>query len=295
MTWKGKTKGGLTGHKIFFFILNTFGLSPAYFILYFVAFYFFIFSNTNKFIFYYFNNILGYTPFKSRLKVYRNYYLLGQTILDKVALMSGVKTNFKVIHEGGESLDKMSAGGKGGILLSAHVGNWDVAGQLLKRLDTKINILMYENEHEEIKKFFDSVTTKQSVNIIPIRENDLGHLIKVKEVFENNEFLVMHGDRFREGVKTIEHDFMGRKAKFPTGPFHLAAKFGVPVAITFAMKEGSKQYHLFATEPVKINRTSTPEETEKGISFFLEHYIIEVEKILKRYPEQWFNYYDFWK
>jgi len=79
--------------------------------------------------------------------------LLGQTILDKVALMSGVKTNFKVIHEGGENLDKMSAGGKGGILLSAHVGNWDVAGQLLNRLDTKINILMYENEHEEIKKF----------------------------------------------------------------------------------------------------------------------------------------------
>jgi len=69
----------------------------------------------------------------------------------------------------------------------------------------------------------------------------------------------------------------------------------VPVAITFAMKEGSKQYHLFATEPVKINRTSTPEETEKGIIFFLDYYIAEVEKILKRYPEQWFNYYDFWK
>ncbi|HKR03781.1 MAG TPA: lipid A biosynthesis acyltransferase, partial [Bacteroidia bacterium] len=290
MTWKGKTKGGLTGHKIFFFFLKTFGLSPAYFILYFVAFYFFIFSDTNKFIFSYFKNILGYSSFKSRLKVYRNYYLLGQTILDRVALFSGIKTNFKVVRDGGENLNKLSEGGKGGILLSAHIGNWDVAGQLLNRLNTKINILMYENEHENIKEFFDSVTTKQRVTIIPIKENDLGHLIKVKEAFNNNEFLVMHGDRFREGGKTIEHDFMGHKAKFPVGPFHLAAKFGVPVVITFAMKEGSNQYNLFATAPVAIARASTPEETEKGIHFFLHHYVTEVEKMLKRYPVQWFNY-----
>jgi|SRR6185436_8146250 len=294
MTWKGKTKGGLTGNKIFFFFLKTFGLKPAYFLLRFVSFYFFVFSDTNKFIYSYFKNILGYPAFKSRIKVYRNYYLLGQTILDRVALFSGIKTNFKVIHEGGENLDKMSAGGKGGILLSAHVGNWDVAGQLLNRLDTKINILMYENEQEDIKKFFDSVTTKHSVNIIPIKENDLGHLIKLKEAFNNNELLVMHGDRFREGGKTIEHDFMGKKAKFPVGPFHLAAKFGVPVVITFAMKEESSQYHLFATEPVSMNRTSGQEETEKAITFFLHYYVTEVEKILKRFPDQWFNYYDFW-
>src|ERR1041385_372050 len=115
MTWKGKTKGGLTGNKIFYFVLKTFGLKPAYFVLRFVAFYFFLFSDTNRYIYFYFHRILGYSPFKSRIRIYSNYYALGQTILDKVALHSGIKTGFNVIRTGGENLNKLSEGGKGGI------------------------------------------------------------------------------------------------------------------------------------------------------------------------------------
>jgi predicted LPLAT superfamily acyltransferase len=295
MTWKGKTKGGLLGHKIFVFILNTFGLTPAYFILRFVALYYFIFSDTNKYIYFYFNKILNYQAAKARLKVYSSYFIFGQTLLDKVALLSGVKTNFNLVRDGGENLNKLSDGGKGGILLSAHVGNWEVAGQLLNRLNTKFNILMYENEHENIKNYLEGVMSKRNLTIIPIKDNDMSHLIKVKEAFNNNELLVMHGDRFREGVKTIEHNFMGRKARFPLGPFHLAAKFGVPVVFTFAMKEKSNRYHLFATEPVAVAATVSPEETQAGVNFFLDRFVSELEKILKRYPEQWFNYYDFWE
>ena len=146
--WEGKSKGTVLGHKIFVFILNHLGLKLAYIVLRFVALYYFFFARkSNKHSFYYFHNILKYKRFTTYLKIYKNYYVFGQTILDKVALLAGVKTKFTINHDGGTNLDKIAAMGKGGILVSAHIGNWEIAGQLLNRLNTTLNILMYENEH----------------------------------------------------------------------------------------------------------------------------------------------------
>ncbi len=294
--WEGKSKGSVLGYKIFVFILNHLGLQPAYFILRFVAFYYFLFArHSNKPIFFFYHHILKFKPSKARWFVYKNYYAFGQTLLDKVALLAGVKTNFTRNHEGGEILDQIAATGKGGILISGHVGNWEIAGQLLNRLNTSFNILMYENEKENLKKYMDSVQTQKNVNIIAIKEGELGHMIELYNAFNRNELVVMHGDRFRDHIKTIEVPFMGRPAEFPAGPFIMAAKFGVPVTFVFAVKETASHYHLFASAPVQLKRARTEEQTIIAVNELLQQYIIEFEKIVRRYPEQWFNYYQFWK
>lgn len=292
--WAGRSRGTVLGHKIFVFILNTFGLQPAYLILRFVAFYYFLFARSNPYIYFLYKHVLHFGAFKSWLKIYSNYYAFGQTLLDKTALLSGVKTKFTVDHEGGINLDRIAERGKGGILISAHVGNWEIAGQLLNRLNTTFNILMYENERENLKKYMDDVQKEKNVNIIAIKDGEMGHLIELHNAFSRNELVVLHGDRFREGAKTIEMDFLGRKALFPAGPFILAAKFGVPVSIVFAMKETSTHYHFFAGDPIEVKRARTEEQTEKAVGELMKQYILEVEKMVKRYPEQWFNYYPFW-
>ncbi len=294
--WEGKSKGTVLGHKIFVFILNHLGLKLAYIVLRFVALYYFFFARkSNKHSFYYFHNILKYKRFTTYLKIYKNYYVFGQTILDKVALLAGVKTKFTINHDGGTNLDKIAAMGKGGILVSAHIGNWEIAGQLLNRLNTTFNILMYENEHENIKKYMEEVEKKKNVNIIAIKDGEMGHLIELHNAFSKNELVVMHGDRFRDGVQTIEAKFLGRMAKFPAGPFIMAAKFGVPLTVAFAVKETSTHYHFFASEPIEVKRTRDPKQTELAVQELLKKYIVEVEKMVYRYPEQWFNYYAFWK
>jgi predicted LPLAT superfamily acyltransferase len=294
--WNGKTNASLLGVRIFVFILNHLGLKIAYFFLRFVALYYFLFAfRSNKNLYFYFHQVLKYKKFTAWLKMYKNYYVFGQTILDKVALLAGVKTKFTINHDGGTNLDKLAENGKGGILISAHLGNWEIAGQLLNRLGTNFNILMYENEKENIKKFMDEVEKKKNIKIIAIKDDDMGHIIELHNAFTNNELVVMHGDRFRQNAQTAEAQFLGKTAKFPAGPFILAARFGVPISIVFAVKETASHYHFFASDPIEVKRSRTADQTASAVQSLLGRYIAEVEAMVYKYPEQWFNYFPFWK
>ena len=289
--WQGKSKGTPLGYRIFVWVLKTFGVLPAYFLLRFVVLYYFFFSfKASRQIYILYRYKLGYGWFSSITKLYKNYFLLGQSIIDKVVVMSGIKNKFSFNFDGEENLRKIAALQKGGILLSAHIGNWDVAGHLFKRLETRINIVLYDGEHEQIKKYLEGVTGKRNVNIIVIK-NDLSHIYAISDAFTKNELVCMHADRFLEGNKTLTTNFLGSPAKFPMGPFLLASTFKVPVSFVFAVKESKLHYHFFAS---KIKDYSTFAKNEV-IKEMLNDYAEEMENKVKQYPEQWFNYYNFWK
>lgn len=289
--WQGKSKGTPLGYRIFVWVLKTFGVLPAYFLLRFVVLYYFFFSwKASRQIYLLYSRKLRYSRVFSVIKIYRNYFLLGQGIIDKVVLMSGIKNNFSFEFDGEENLRKIAALHKGGILLSAHIGNWDVAGHLFTRLQTPIHIVLYDGEHEKIKQYLEGITGKRKINIIVIK-NDLSHIYAISDAFSKNELVCMHADRFIEGNKTLTTDFLGEKARFPIGPFLLAAKFKVPVSFVFAVKEGKLHYHLSASE---IKDYSIFDK-EAVMPEMLQDYAAEMEKKLKQYPEQWFNYYDFWE
>ena len=288
--WKGRSKGNKSGYKIFVWVLKNFGVLPGYFLLRFVSFYFFLFSyKSSRQMYNLYRYKLGYSRMASVFKIYRNYYLLGQSIIDKVVVMSGIKNKFTYNFDGEENLREIASLKKGGMLLSAHIGNWDIAGHLLKRLETRINIVMFDGEQEQIKEYLASVTGKKSMNIIFIK-NDLSHIFEISEAFRNNELVCMHADRFVEGNKTMSTDFLGQQARFPIGPFVLASRFKVPVSYVFAVKESNLHYHLFAS---KIKNYDQP---DKGTMMqeMLSEFSKEMQVKVKQYPEQWFNYYNFW-
>ena len=183
-SWKGKTRGGVLGYKIFVWTLKHFGLSFAYFLLIFVVTYF-IFSSRKAFrsIYYYFHRILNYSVLHSLGSVYLNYYYFGQIILDKIAILAGLQQKFTFNFEGEEYLRQMD---KGGLLISGHIGNWEIAGQLLNRLEKNINIILYDAEHEQIKGYLSNVFTERKVNFIIIKE-DYSHLQEIREALERHE------------------------------------------------------------------------------------------------------------
>ena len=290
--WQGKSKGTPLGYRIFVFIIKTFGVNIAYFVLRFVAFYYFLFSrNSTGHIYRYFRDRHKYGILTSIVKVYRNYYVFGQTLLDKIIVMAGIENKFTYDFDGEENLREIVRGGKGGILLSAHVGNWEAAGHLLKRLNTRINVVMFDGEHQQIKDYLERVTGGHKVNIILIKE-DISHVYAMGEALQKNELICLHADRFMEGNKTKLSLLLGEEAQFPLGPFLLAASFRVPVSIVFAFKETKKHYHFFGS-PILTRQED--ESKDNFISRLTSTFVRELEQKVKMYPEQWFNYYNFWQ
>ena len=99
--WQGKSRGTVLGYKIFVFFMKNFGLGAAYFILYFVATYFCFFArDSSKAIYYYFKERLQYSKEKSLWSIFKSYYVFGQTIIDKVAISSGLRDKFTYEFDG---------------------------------------------------------------------------------------------------------------------------------------------------------------------------------------------------
>jgi len=289
--WQGKSKGPKLGYRIFISILRKWGVMPAYSLLCVITFWYFLFSfRSNGIMYRFFRQKLGFGQWKSIRWIYRNYYLFGQTIIDRIVVMSNIPNRFTFNFDGEEYLHQMVGMQRGGLLLSAHIGNWEIAGHLLKRLNTRINIVMFDGEHQQLKEYLATVTGERNANIIVIK-NDLSHIYQIKEALDKNELVCMHADRFMEGVKTTEVNFMNEKAKFPIGPFVLADKFKVPVSFVFALKESKLHYHFFAT-PVKVY---SGEEKNVVQQKMVNDFVAEMETKVRLHPEQWYNYYEFWK
>ena len=289
-SWQGKSKGNTLGYRIFIAILRFAGVRPAYFLLRFVAFYYFLFSpSSSPHIYAFFRKRMGYGMWRSLLGVYRNYYVFGQTLIDKIVVMSDMKVPFTYEFDGEYHQEEIIKGGNGGILIGAHAGNYELAGYYFKRVSVKVNIVMVDQEHQHIKQYLESVMSDRNLNIITIKD-DFSHIYEISNALKNNELIAIHADRYVAGSKTITGNLLGAEALFPIGPFVLAATFKVPVSFVFCFKESATHYHMSTTPPKVYNANK-----KIAIPEALQDYITELEKKLKLYPEQWYNYYDFWK
>lgn len=286
--WDGKSKGNLLGYKIFVFCIRNFGVRTSYVVLYFVASYYFLFlRKTNRVTFYYFHNRLGYSKRKARKMVYWSYYTFGQTLIDKTAISAGMRNKFTYDFDGIENLKALLANKQGGVLISAHIGNFEIAEYFLSELDDnfQINLLTTDLEHAAIKEYLESLATSSKIKFIFIRE-DLSHIYEINNALANNELICLTGDRYFEGVKHLNESFLGEEANFPAGPFLIASRLRVPVLFVYVMKEKNLHYHLYA------RRAEVKHRDEQGL---LKSYVESVESMLRKYPLQWFNYFDFWK
>jgi len=283
--WDGKTKGSLAGYKIFLFFINSLGLDFAYRLLRLVTGYYFLMAaKPRNALLDFYQKGLHISAVQAKLLARKNFYVFGQTLVDRAAFLLGKNEKFVHTFENEQYLIDIRDAGKGGILLSAHLGNWETAGNLLKgRVASAVNIVMLDAEVESIKKYMDLSTGGSHFKVIAIKD-DLSHIIAIRNALLGNEFVAIHCDRYLDGAKYIELDFLGNKAKFPYGPFVIASRFDAPVTFVFAAKNGKYSYHLSATLP--ITEKLKPEVIAKL-------YVAELEKKVRQYPEQWFNYFNF--
>lgn len=290
MQWEGRSRASTTGYRIFVWLLEHGGIKPAYTLLHFVTIYYRLFVPAAiRPLRYLYRERLQLSKAETRKLIRKNLLIFGQTLIDKIIVLAGIKNPLTFSHPGIEYLEEMVRDGKGGLLVSAHLGNWEVAGHMLKRLESTINILMYDGEAEQIKEFMERFDARRSFNIIYIRE-DLSHIYEISAALQRNEFVCLHADRFRPGNRTVKHSFLGLEATFPVGPFVLASKLKAPVCFVFAFKETNFHYSFYAPYAARTYEGHGME----GATRMLDDYVQLLEQGLKDHPEQWFNYFEFW-
>lgn len=285
--WRGSSKGSVTGYKIFVFFIHNIGLRFSYFVLLFVALYYFLFSwSSSKAIYYYLRKRKKFSILKSCVGVYRNYYVFGQTLIDRIMISSGKRDRFTYEFDGVDKIKEVIKEGKGAVLISAHVGNFEISEYFFEDLDENLitNIVTTDLERQNIKEYLENLSIKSRMKYIIIQD-DMSHIYEFNEALSKNEFICITGDRFLPRSKYLEAEFLGETARFPAGPFMIGSRLRVPVLFVYVMKEGATHYHLYA----RIAEAEHRKEDE-----LLKSYVDSVSAILDQYPYQWFNYFQFW-
>jgi predicted LPLAT superfamily acyltransferase len=285
--WSGKSKGSLLGYKIFAFLVSKAGLIPAYFVLRFVALYYFLFSwKSNKAIFYYFRKRMGFSFLKTIFSIYKSYYTFGQTLIDRVVISMGMLKKFTYEFDGIENIFESLDSGSGGVFISAHVGNFEISEYFFEdgHDNIIINVLTTDLERENIKNYLESLSIQSKAKYFALSQ-DLSHVFTMHEALSRNEFICVTGDRYIDGSKYFEAEFLGETARFPAGPFIIASKLKVPVIFVYVMKDSTFHYHLYG-RPAQVD--------PRNPQVLFDSYIENLTWLINKYPHQWFNYFDFW-
>ncbi len=264
----------------------------AYVLLSFVVIYYIPFApGATASVWFYSRKILGKGVLSSLVFIYKSFFNLGVALIDKTAASAGLYEQFKFdFHEPGEVKDVLNSS-TGAVILGAHFGNWEIGAPYFGKYGKKMRVVMVDSEYQKIKQILEAQKRVETFTVIPVKEDSLSHIFEIRDALEEGAYIAIQGDRINTGGRGAEMDFMGSKAMFPIGPFVIAARFDVPVVFYYAIRTGYKRY-LFHFELCKKESAFASEKRENTI---LETYVKGLERVVKTAPEQWYNYYKFWK
>lgn len=238
-------------------------------------------------IYRFFRQRFGYGRIKSFLKVYANHFRFGQVIIDRYAAYAGKRFRFEL--DGNERFMELVGGERGFVQLSSHAGNYEMVGYGLTSTAKKVNGLFYGGETQVMMDFRRKILAMHNVNLIEVDES-MSHIFNMNAAIDRGEIVSMTGDRLFGSAKSIMCMFLGKEAQFPMGPFALAVQKEVPMLAVFSMRSHGV-YKVY----VRDIRQDESLPLRARMADMAQNFASELEKVVRMYPTQWFNYYDFWK
>ena len=286
--WSGKSRGGRFGYQFFVYTIRLLGVRCAYCFLAFIVVYFIPFApKATKAIWQYNRQRRKLGVLQSLRELYCHYFVFGQTLIDKIAMRGGMGDRYNYKFDNYERFLEILNSGEGVVMIGAHVGCWESGAGFFGTYGKKINIVMFDAEHQQIKEVLDeNAEQENNYNIIAINEDAIGAMLQMKVALNNGEYICFNGDRHVGKENTYEQTLLGAPALLPNGPFKIASKCRVPVVFYYAMREKGRTYRFIFEEPKFEGRMSAEE--------LASQYAVSLEHIVEKYPRQWFNFYDFW-
>ena len=286
--WSGRTDGQPWMQRTLIKIFKVTDIRIMYFMMGWVV-PFYMLRNHKEYLAMYrfFRKRFGYGRVKSFWNVFKNHLKFGQVILDRFAVYAGKR--FKFIIEGGELFDHLAKQPSGFVQLSSHVGNYEMAGYSLVSHDKRFNAVVYAGETATVMRNRAAMFAPNNMRMILVG-NDMSHIFALNQALGDGEIVSVPGDRIFGSPRYVECDFFGDVARFPMGPFAMAIQRDVPLLAVFVMKISTIGYKIYVRKIDADAALSRKERIEAAAKSFAS----ELEAIVRQYPTQWFNYYDFW-
>ena len=176
-------------------------------------------------------------------------------------------------------LEESFSKGRGVILVTGHIGNWELGALFFARHGFKINVVTIPEGRERIDSIRGAYRMRQDIRTIVVDGSPFSSL-EIVAALRRGEIVAMLVDRW-EGADGVPAKFFGADRRFPRGPFVLSRATGAPVIPAFIVREGSI-YRGVVDPPFFMEEP----EDEPGARRVSE----SLERMIRTYPDQWYNF-----
>lgn len=181
--------------------------------------------------------------------------------------------------EGGEYLQGLFGSGRGIILVTGHIGNWELGGLFWGQSGTKLNVVTLPEGDARIDRFRETYRHRYRIETIVVDGTPFATL-EMAAALRRGEMLAMLVDRWDKS-DGVEAPFFGGLQRFPRGPFALSRATGAPILPAFVVRDGANYRGII--EPPFAAEGADDSVHAARISKALE-------RVIRRYPDQWYNF-----
>ena len=230
----------------------------------------------------------------TRWRVFGQYMAFADALLDKLDVWNGRLKIEDIEIVDPALLRNQLRGARGQMLVGAHLGNLEVCRALAELGEqVTMNVLVHTRHAEQFNRLLGEAGASH-LRLIQVSELNPAVMLQLNQRLENGEWLAIAGDRVPlHGGRNVEVDFLGHPALFPQGPWLLAGLLKCPVNLMFCLKhEGRYRVILEPFTDAVLWRRS---DREQVIAHWATRYAERLGHYCLEAPQQWFNFYPFWK
>ncbi len=290
---RARRRGNALGFWFFKISLRCFGLRGAYGLLYIVCTHYLLFDRaaTGAALAYVRHRFPGHGRVRRLFDVHRLFVSQGRNLIDRFYLISGAG-RFNTRVEGVERVRELLAAGRGLVLVTAHVGNWQTCMAFLDAFDRKVNLVMRPEDNPAVQDSLRISLESGRLGIIS-PEGYLGGVVEMMNALRRGEIVSLMGDR-SYGFSPRVVQFLGDRAWMASGAYHVAAMAGSPVVVLLSAKTGLRDYEVgVAAVSEPSYRPGSPKADQLGA--WVQEFAHTLERYLDRHPYQCFLFDDIWK
>jgi KDO2-lipid IV(A) lauroyltransferase len=168
---------------------------------------------------------------------------------------------------------------KGTILVTGHIGNWELGALYFARMGLKVNVVVLPDNAPQIDAIRENYRSRHSIRTIAMDGSPFTAL-EIMTALRRGELVAMLVDR-SGAAEGVEGEFFGKPHFFPRGPFLLSRATGAMILPAFIVRDGNG-YRGYAENPFVAEGP--------GDEPYVRRLAESLERIIRRFPDQWYNF-----